>query len=49
MGDIGERYSFCGWCQKAFRMKRKWQKFCCWQCRWKRWDHDNPRVKRVTK
>ena len=34
----------CPNCQKTFVKKRKHQKFCCPDCRWKYWVENNPRI-----
>jgi hypothetical protein len=33
-------------CNTKFKQKRKWQKYCCDDCRWKQWDLENPRQKK---
>ncbi len=39
--------SQCIECGKEIKLKRKWQKFCSKECRFKNWDKENPRVKKV--
>ena len=34
----------CKHCNREFKPKRKWQKFCKKQCRWQAWDKAHPRI-----
>lgn len=37
----------CIECGKEIKKSRKWQRFCSQKCRYKNWDKENPRVKKV--
>ena len=39
----------CANCGKQVKQTRDWQRYCSKQCRWKKWDKDNPRVRKNKK